>query len=65
MFYANLGAIDDKLSCYVMHKFLVIDSHVLVKEFKMNPSLPKLMAGDFPQYKKELTINMLFPYQFH
>ena len=29
MFYANLGVVDDKLSCYVMHKRLIFDFDVL------------------------------------
>ena len=33
MFYANSGALDDEVSCYVMHKHLVIDSNTLAKEF--------------------------------
>ena len=49
MYHANLGVADDKLSCYVMHKHLVIDFDVIAKEFKMDASPPKLMVGDFPQ----------------
>ena len=50
MFYANLEAVDDKVSCYVMHKYIVIDSNVLGREFEMHPSPPKLQAKDFPYY---------------
>ena len=53
MFYANLGAIDDKLSCYVMHKHLVIDFDTLAREFEMDASPPKLFVEDFPNYTKE------------
>ena len=35
MFYANLGADDDKVSCYIMHKHLAIDVELLEKEFEM------------------------------
>ena len=63
MFYANLRATGDKLSCYVMHKHLVIDSNTLAWEFKMAASPPKLSAGDFPEYMKEWAIGILFPYQ--
>ena len=65
MFYANLGAVNDKLSYYVIYKHLVIDSNVLAKEFEMDASPPKLTTTDFPKYRKEFTIDMLFPYQFH
>ena len=42
MFYANLGSTNDKVSCYVMHKHLIIDVRLLAKEFEMDASLPKL-----------------------
>ena len=62
MFYTNLGAVDDKVSCYVMYKHLIIDSDVLAKVFKMDASPPKLTLGSFPSNIKELAIDMLFPY---
>ena len=63
MFYANLRSANDKVSCYVMHKHLIIDTELLAKEFKMGVFPPKLQAGSFLNYKKELTIDMLFPYR--
>ena len=42
MFYANLGAADDKVSHYIMHKHLVIDAELLAKEFEMDASPLKL-----------------------
>ena len=62
MFYANLGLADDKFICYVMHKHIILDSKMLVKEFGMDASRPKLTARSFLGYKKELSIDMLFPY---
>ena len=47
MFYENLGVTDDKLSCYVMHKHLIIYFDVLAWEFKMDASPPKVFARDF------------------
>ena len=41
MFYANLGAADDKVSCYIMHKHLIIDAKLLAKEFKIHASPPQ------------------------
>ena len=62
MFNANLATINDKLSCYMMHKHLIINLDVLAKEFEMDISSPKLIVGSFPSYRKELAIDMLFPY---
>ena len=62
MFYANLRSVDDKVSYYMMHKHIVIDSEILAKQFKTDAS-PRLTIGSFPDYKKELAIEMLFPYQ--
>ena len=62
MFYTNLGSINDKVSCYVIHKHLIIDVELLAKEFEMDASLPELQVRSFPNYKKELAIDMLFPY---
>ena len=42
MFYENLGLINDKVSCYVMHKHMIIDAELLAKEFKMDASPLKL-----------------------
>ena len=63
MFYVNLGFVDDKVSCYVMHKHVIIDVKLLAKEFEMDVPLLKLQAQSFLNYKKELAIDMLFPYQ--
>ena len=63
MSYANLRSNDDKASCYVMHRHMVIDVELLAKEFKMDTSPLKLQVGSFLNYKKELAIAMLFPYQ--
>ena len=52
MFYANSGAIDDKLSCYVMHKHLIIDFNTLALEFEMDASPSKVSTSDFPDYNK-------------
>ena len=60
MFYANLGSIDEKVSCYVMHKHLLVDSDTLAREFNMDASPPMLKVRSFPKYRKELAINMLF-----
>ena len=62
MFYVNLGLANDKVSCYVMHKHMIIDVKLLAKEFQMDAFLPKLQSGSFPDYKKELAIDMLFRY---
>ena len=62
IFYANLGLVDDKVSYYVMHKLIIIDFVMLVKEFEIDASSPKLIARSFPNYRKELAIDMLFPY---
>ena len=40
MFYANLGVVDDKVSCYVMPKHLIIDFEMLANKFEMDTSLP-------------------------
>ena len=42
MFNANLAIADDKLSCYVIHKYLAIDYKVLAKEFDMDPNPTKI-----------------------
>ena len=42
MLYANLGSTDDKVSCYIVHKHLIIDVKLLAKEFEKNVSPPKL-----------------------
>ena len=42
MFYANLGFVGDKVSCYVMCKHMIIDVESLVKEFEIDISPPKL-----------------------
>ena len=47
MFYANLGAIDHKVSYYVMHKHIIIDVDTLAKEFEMDTSPVKLMLDPF------------------
>ena len=62
MFYASLGSTNDKVCCYVLHKDIIIDSDMLTNEFEMNASPPKLIAGSFFDYKKEMVIDMLFHY---
>ena len=62
MFYANLTIVDDKLSCYVMHKYIVIDFECFANEFRMDTSLSKLSVGSFVYYSQEQAISMLFPY---
>ena len=62
IFNANLDATNDKLSCYVIHKHLVIDSEIFIKEFDMDPNPQKLIAASPPNYNKDLAINFLFPY---
>ena len=61
MFYANLRLTDDKVSYYVMHKHMIIDVKLLAKEFETNASPPKFKARSFPYYKKEFSIDTLFP----
>ena len=48
MFYANLSSVDDKVSCYVMHKHIIIDFEMLAKGFKMEASPLKLTVGSSP-----------------
>ena len=62
MFNANLVIINDKLSCYVMHKQLVINFEVFAKEFNICPTSPKLTIRSFPNHTKDLAIILLFPY---
>ena len=62
MIYANLGLIDDKVSCYVMHKYLIIDVELLAKEFEMDASPPQLIIRSLPNYKKKMAIDILFHY---
>ena len=63
MFHATLGSTNDKVSCYIMHKHLIIDVELLAKEFEMDLSTPKLTIGSFPNYRKEMSIDMLFAYR--
>ena len=62
MFNANLATIDDKFSCYVIHKHMIIDFKIFGKEFDMDPSPLKLTIASFLNYPKDLAINILFPY---
>ena len=62
IFSANLTTINDKLSYYVMHKHMVIDSKVIVTKFEMDYGPPKLIIGSFPIYYNELAIRLLFPH---
>ena len=48
MFNANLVITDDKLSCYVMHKHMIIDSNIFAKAFDMGPSPLKLTTTSLP-----------------
>ena len=50
MFYANLGATNDKVSCHIMHKHNIIDANILAKEFEMDASPAKLTYGSFSDY---------------
>ena len=63
MFYANLGLANDKVSCYAMHKHLIINAELLAKELEMDASPSEVQAGSFLDYRKELAIDMFFPYQ--
>ena len=63
MFSANLVAINDKLSYYVMHIHIAIDSNIFTKEFDVDSILLKLITRSFPNYKKELAIELMFPHQ--
>ena len=50
MFYANLGTANDKVNYFVMHKHINIDTNILVKEFEIDASPPKLTTESFPNY---------------
>ena len=63
MFYANLGLLDNKISWHVMCKHLIIDAKSLATEFEMNASPSKLTTRSFLDYRKEMAIDILFPYQ--
>ena len=62
MFYVNLVATNDKLSCYVMHKYIMIDVKPITIEFNMDVSLTKLYTRSFTNYNKEKAIASLFPF---
>ena len=62
MFYGKLTIANDRLSCYLMQKHLVIDFESFVAKFDINTSLPKSIVRSFSERKKHLTINMLFLY---
>ena len=62
MFYVHLELSNDKVSYYVMHKHLIIDAELLAKEFEMDVSPLKLQVWSFLDYRKELAIDILFPY---
>ena len=61
MFYVNLGATNDKVSCYVMLKHLIIDVDTLAKKFKIDSSPPKLMARSFLSIKMNWLLKCCFP----
>ena len=61
MFYINLGSANDKVNCYVMHKHMINDTELLAKKFEMDASPPKLKVESFPNNRKELVIDMIFP----
>ena len=63
MFSVNLVVTNDKLSCHVMQKHMIINLDIFPKEFEMDPSLSKLTVGSFPSFKKEFSIDLLFPCQ--
>ena len=44
-----------------MHRHIIINFDMLAKEFKIDASPPKLIAGSFTNYRNEMTIDMLFP----
>ena len=60
-FYSNLATSDDKLSYYLMHKYIVVDVESFVNEFDMDASLTKPIVGFFVDYNKEKAIAMFFP----
>ena len=47
MFYANLGVIFGKLSCYVMNKKIVLNMQILAELFEMDVATPYKLAKDF------------------
>ena len=61
MFYANLGVLVDKLSCYVMNKQIVLDVQKMVELFEMNGIPPWTLAKDYPKYNREEVVRLLFP----
>ena len=42
MFYENLGLVYDKVRCFIMHRHMIINVELLVKEFEMDEFPPKL-----------------------
>ena len=47
MSYANFIVTDDKVSCYVMHKHVVIDYDVFTNDFGMDSSQQSLVQDHF------------------
>ena len=62
MFSENLATTENKLSCNVMHKLMIINSEIFPKEFDIDPRPLKLITRSFPAYTKDSTIDFLFPY---
>ena len=62
MLYTNLGFANDKTSCCVMHKHIIINCETFANEFDIDPSLQNLSARFFPNYSRNQAIYMLFPY---
>ena len=60
MLYTNLGFANDKISCYVMHKHIIINCETFANEFDINPFPPKLIVGPFPEFNKNEPLKILF-----
>ena len=45
-----------------MYKHLFINANTLTNDFEMDASPPKLIVGSFTSYRKELAVEMFFPY---
>ena len=63
MFYANLGAMPRKVSCYVMNYRVILDVVALVSLFAMDGSPLCLLNKDHPHFNREEALNLLFPGQ--
>ena len=63
MFYANLGVMAGKVSCYVMNKKLVLDLQTLADLFELDASAPCKLAKDFEDFSRAEALKLLFPNQ--